>query len=69
MRNVFPRLDDNTGTPFHKACRNIASGDLQSLRTKIDKREVTPWDEDGGGETMWTVSSTNRYHYFAVPES
>lgn len=42
MRNVFPRLDHCPDTPFHEAWENIAFGKLQNLRTKIDKREVTP---------------------------
>lgn len=62
VRNIFPRLDDTPGTPFHLACEHIALGELQDLKRKLDEREVTPWDEDGRGETMWIVSSTDPYH-------
>lgn len=61
VRNVFPRLGVKSRTPFQKACESIAYGQLQSLREMVDKREVTPWDEDGRGETIWAVSSTDWY--------
>lgn len=61
VRNVFPSLGAECRTPFFEACKNIAYGQLQSLKAMVDKREVTPWDEDGRGETMWAVSSTHRY--------
>lgn len=58
VRNIFPRLDHDASIPYHGACEDIAYGQFQSLKAKVDRREVTPWDEDGRGETMWAVSST-----------
>lgn len=68
VRNIFPKQDFHSSeTPFSVACTNIFLGYRDELKSQIENRELTPWDEDSSGTTLLTVGAT--HIMFILPSS
>ncbi|KAK2604111.1 hypothetical protein N8I77_007068 [Diaporthe amygdali] len=59
VRSIFPEAEFSKArgqTAFSVACRYVRNGNLDRLTSLFESRELTPWDEDTGGETLLSFS-------------
>lgn len=57
VRNIFPGVPGLFRTPFIDASAYLADGHLDQLRSLFESRKLTPWDEEGDGNTLFAVSA------------